>query len=143
MPVLTQSDCYCTNTRQSANVISDFYDAELKESGLTTPQYRLLTQLRRLGSANITRWAETVGLDRSTMVRNVKLLEAKGLLDQAEGHGKVLTLSPRGEAALEAAVPLWNAAQEKIASFLGEEDSQAILRIASKLQRLKAHPQAE
>ena len=138
MPALLKSVCYCTNLRQSANVISEFYDAELKEAGLTTPQYRLLINLKRLGSANITHWAEAVGLDRSTMVRNIKPLRAKGFLTQADGHGKVFILSPKGESALETAIPLWNIAQKKVENFLGEENAQAILRIGDKLQNLKA-----
>lgn len=139
MPTARKSVCYCTNLRQSANAISDFYDARLREAGLTAPQYRLLINLKRLGGANITHWAEAVGLDRSTMVRNIRPLEARGLLAQTAGHGKVFTLSPKGEAALEAAAPLWDAAQRKVEALLGEEDAQAILRIADKLQSLKAH----
>ena len=74
MAQLYKSNCYCTNLRRSANAISDFYDTALKEAGLTISQYYLLVNLSRLGTANITHWAEHVGLNRSTMVRNIKLL---------------------------------------------------------------------
>lgn len=133
-----KSVCYCTNLRQSASAISDFYDAALQEAGLTAPQYRLLINLNRLGGANITHWAEAVGLDRSTVVRNIKPLEAKGFLARSEGHGKVFMLSAKGAAAVEAATPIWDAAQKKIEAFLGAEDAEAILRISGKLQRLNA-----
>lgn len=137
MTKLYKSECYCTNLRRSANVISDFYDAELKEAGLTVSQYYLLVNLSSLGCANITHWAERVGLDRSTMVRNIKLLESHGLIDKTEGHGKTYILSARGKSLLEKAIPLWREAQKKMEIFLGKEDADAVLRIGGKLQSLK------
>ena len=137
MPNLYKSECYCTNLRRSANAISDFYDEELKETGLTISQYYLLMNLQRLKNANITHWAEFVGLDRSTMVRNIKVLQSRCFIVPAEGHGKTFKLSETGEKALNNAVPIWNTAQKKMEAFLGEDDSEAILRIGSKLQNLK------
>lgn len=130
-----ESKCYCTNLRRSAGALTEFYDAELRETGLTVAQYHLLINLSRLGSANITHWAERVGLERSTMVRNIAVLEARGMVETAPGRGRVLTLSPAGREALERAVPIWEEAQRKLEDFLGE-DAAAILRIGAKLQRL-------
>ena len=137
MANLYKSECYCTNLRRSANAVSDFYDSALKDTGLTIAQYYLLINLSRLQSANITHWAERVGLDRSTMVRNIKLLESRNLIEQTEGHGKTFTLSAVGKRSLEAAATVWNEAQRRLELFLGKEDSEAILRIGSKLQTLK------
>lgn len=133
---LYKSKCYCTNLRRSANAASEFYDRELAPSGLTAPQYYLLINLSRLGSANITHWAERVGLERSTMVRNVRHLESRGLAARVDGPGKTYALTDAGRAALDAAVPLWEGAQEKLRAFLGPEDADAILRIGSRLQEL-------
>lgn len=138
MPNAYKSECYCTNLRRSANAISDFYDEELKETGLTISQYYLLINLKRLKSANTTYWAEFVGLDRSTMVRNIKVLQSRRFIEPTEGHGKTFKLSKTGEKALEAAIPIWNMAQKKIEMFLGQDDSKAILRIGSRLQELKS-----
>ena len=137
MAKLNKSKCYCTNLRRSANAISDFYDNALKNAGLTVSQYYLLINLSRLGKANITHWAQRVGLDRSTMVRNIKPLESRGLIEKTEGHGKTFTLSENGKKALGEAVVIWNETQKKIKNFLGEEDSEAVLRIGAKLQNLE------
>lgn len=117
--------------------MSDLYDGELKGTGLTVSQYYLLINLSRLESANITHWAERVGLDRSTMVRNIKLLESRELIEMTEGHGKTYTLSAVGKKSLEAALPVWEEAQRKIELFLGKEDTEAVLRIGGRLQELK------
>lgn len=137
MSKLYNSTCYCTNLRRSANAMSEFYDSALKEAELTISQYYLLVNLSRLGKANITHWSEQVGLDRSTMVRNIKPLQSRGLIEGAEGHGKTFTLSEKGRHALDTATVIWQQMQEKMEQFLGKEDADAILRIGSRLQDLK------
>lgn len=133
MASLYKSICYCTNLRRSANAISDIYDTALKSTGLTNAQYYLLITLWRLGSANITHWAEHVGLDRSTMVRNIKPLQNRGLIEAAPGRGKTFALSVEGKTTLNSAVPLWQKAQKKIESMLEKEDIEALFRISDKL----------
>lgn len=129
-----KSVCYCTNLRRSANFVSSFYDSFLDKSGLTISQYYLLINLSRLGAANITHWANHVGLDRSTMVRNIKPLQNRNLIELAEGHGKTFSLSQEGRDTLNLAIPLWENAQKEMETILGKEDSAAILRICGKLQ---------
>lgn len=133
MASLYKSVCYCTNLRRSANAISDIYDTTLKSTGLTASQYYLLITLWRLGSANITHWAEHVGLDRSTMVRNIRPLQNRGLIEAAPGRGKTFALSAEGKTTLNSAVPLWQKAQKKIEAMLEKEDIEALFRISDKL----------
>ena len=137
MSKLYNSTCYCTNLRRSANAMSEFYDSALKEAELTISQDYRLVKLSRLGKANITRWPEQVGLDRSTMVRNIKPLQSRGLIEGTEGHGKTFALSKKGRHALDTATVIWQQMQEKMEQFLGKEDADAILRIGSRLQDLK------
>lgn len=136
MARLYQSSCYCTNMRRSANILTDYYDKALKETGLTIAQYYLLINLSRLEKANITHWAEHIGLERSTMVRNVRLLQRLGVVEETEGNGKTFTLSPAGERMLEEAADAWSRAQRELEDFLGAEDAGALLRIGRKLQEL-------
>lgn len=138
MARLYESKCYCTNLRRSAGAVSEYYDKILRNAGMNASQYYLLVNLSRLGSANITRWAEHVGLERSTMARNVRVLVEHGWVRESGGRGRVLTLSPEGQAALEQALPLWSEAQLRLEEFLGREDAEAILRIGMKLQGLES-----
>ena len=121
MAMKYESECYCTNLRRAAGAVADFYDELLKPSGLTAAQYSLLTNLAKLERANITHWAERVGLERSTLVRNLKPLQERGLVEATEGHGKVFRLSESGQRAIEVAGPLWEQAQAQIENLLGEE----------------------
>ena len=131
-----KSTCYCINLRRSTGILTDIYDKALAPCGMTVAQYCLLIHLQRMGSANITQWAEKVGLERSTMVRNVRILEKNGWIQPTEGRGRRFSLSETGAERLTAAVPIWQQTQKAIEQQLGAEDAQALLRIADKLQHL-------
>lgn len=130
------SSCYNTNARRIAGILTDVYNEKLATSGLNTAQFCLLRNLERIGSGNLTVWAEATGIERSTMVRNARGLAADGLITEVDGRGKVYTLSDKGHGALAQALPLWEAAQAQVCSLLGEEDADALLRIGKKLQTI-------
>ena len=137
MTKLYTSPCYCTNLRRSAAIVTEFYDTGLKAAGISVAQYYLLVNLSRLECANITHWAQCVGLERSTMVRNIKPLEARSLIENVDGRGRTFTLTPLGRDVLKRAGAIWEERQRSLEGFLGGEDYEAILRIGEKLQALK------
>ncbi len=132
-----ESPCYCTNLRRGALWATEYYDRMLSPSGLSVPQYYLLINLSCMEKANLSQWAERVGLDRTTMVRNVKTLENKGLVTPVEGRGKTFALTDLGKSTLAQGVALWERAQEQLRSSIGEEDAEALLRICRKLQSME------
>ena len=129
-----ESPCYCTNLRRSALWATEYYDKKLAPCGLSVPQYYLLINLFRMEKANISQWAERVGLDRTTMVRNAKTLENKGLVTPTEGRGRTFALTETGKTTLSHGIKLWEQAQAELREKLGEEDADTLLRICRKLQ---------
>lgn len=132
-----ESPCYCTNLRRSAQWATEYYDRVLAPCGLSVPQYYLLINLSRMEKGNLSQWAERVGLDRTTMVRNVKTLEGKGFIVLTEGRGRTFALTNRGKDTLAQGVVLWEQAQAGLREKLGVEDAEALLRICRKLQEAK------
>ena len=130
------SPCYNTNARRIAGILTDYYNAALAPCGLNTAQFCLLRNLERLGSGNLTVWAEKTGIERTTMVRDAKVLEAKELIKRLDGRGKIYALSENGKNTLLQAVPLWETAQERVRDILGQEDAAALLRIGQKLLQI-------
>lgn len=128
-----KSLCYCTNMRRSAKAISDIYNNALKKADMTVAQYYILINLERMGRSNITHWAERVGLDRSTMIRNIKLLQSKDWIDEAEGHGKQFELSEKGRKNLSEAKIIWENTQREIERLIGKESAEAIININDKI----------
>lgn len=113
--------CYCTQSRRIARALTDAYDRALAPSGLKVTQFSLLRMVGRLESPTIGALAEATGLDRSTLGRNLKVLQKDGWTAVSSGDDertRVVTLTKAGRLAVQRAVPLWERAQADIGSKL-------------------------
>jgi DNA-binding MarR family transcriptional regulator len=116
--------CYCANARRAALALTARYDEALAPHGLKVTQFSLLHAVRRRGAPNLTALAEATGLDRSTLGRNLRGLEALGLVALSPGEDlrdRVVALTPAGSARLRAAAPAWKALQAALEGVLGGE----------------------
>jgi len=116
----------CTNfkTRQLARLLSRQYDVELARAGLKTTQYSLLGHVLHLGPIAPGELARRMGLDASTLTRNLQPLLAAGWLLQeagADARSRFITLTPAGRDKHAEAMRHWKAAQQRINATLGEE----------------------
>lgn len=116
--------CTCFNLRKAARRVTRFYDAALKASGLKVTQVTLLTAIRITEPVTIKRLAKIMVMDRTTLSRNVSVLNRKGLIHIEPGDDlrtRKLSLTEQGHAALAAAFPLWQKAQQELVKQLGVE----------------------
>src|SRR5216684_3771689 len=71
--------CHCTTLRYAAQTLTEVYDRVLAPSGLKVTQYVLLESiLRDEAEKSITDLAQTLGSDRSTIGRNLRILARDG-----------------------------------------------------------------
>jgi DNA-binding MarR family transcriptional regulator len=127
--------CVCFHLRRSARAITQFYDRVLAPSGLRTTQFSLLTVVRRTGGLPFTRLAEVLGMDRTTLTRNLRPLEREGLVTVAPGADRrvrLVKLTALGLRKLERAEPLWATAHARITDGIGEETWQQLRRDLSR-----------
>lgn len=130
------SQCLCINLRRAARGVSRHYDGALDGFGINVAQYSLLCNLQRLQDPSISSLAEAMGLDRSTLGRNLRVLEGEGLLTLAEGEdqrNRIVRLTAAGEERLQAALPAWEAAQERLVERLGVEKRETLLALLNEL----------
>ncbi|WP_248919057.1 MarR family winged helix-turn-helix transcriptional regulator [Pseudomonas entomophila] len=130
------SECICTHLRRAARGVSRRYDEALAGFGINVAQFSLLRHLQRLDRPSITSLAEAMGLERSTLGRNLRVLEADGLVQLAEGddqRNRVVLLSEAGRARLEAACPAWEQAQAQLVEQLGEGQREVLVRMLEHL----------
>jgi DNA-binding MarR family transcriptional regulator len=129
------TECTCMRVRQASRAISRLYDEKLRPTGLQVSQLTLLVATARFGDAgaNMRKMADVLGMDRTTLTRNVRPLEKAGLLrvarDPADARARIVLLTRAGEQAIEEAFPLWEKAQKHVRSLLG----------ASQVENLREH----
>ncbi len=116
--------CACFNLRKAARAVTSMYDEALRPTGLRATQLPLLMITKVLGTATVTQLAKAVVMDRTTLTRNLRPLEKRGLIRVQEGEDRRVrhvTLRPRGHEILTKAIPLWREVQDRITAGLGED----------------------
>jgi DNA-binding MarR family transcriptional regulator len=96
----------------------------LNPAGLTVTQYALLANISRAGKLSVTALAERLGMDRTTLTRNLRPLMTKKLIATSAGEDRrerVLSLAAAGKRKLHQSRPLWEEAQRRFASQLGAQ----------------------
>jgi DNA-binding MarR family transcriptional regulator len=114
--------CACLNLRKAARAITQAYDAALEPSGMRATQFSVLQVIGFAEGAPMTRVAQLLGMDRTTLTRNLAPLERQGWVRSEPGpdrRERTLALTRHGRAALERAKPLWREAQERIVGRIG------------------------
>jgi DNA-binding MarR family transcriptional regulator len=109
--------CACKNLRRSARAVTRLYDETLRPSGLRITQFTLLIAVAIGEPVPITRLADALSLDRTTLGRDLKPLTDRGLVEIRAGDDRrtrVVRLTGQGRDALGRAYPLWQSAQARI-----------------------------
>lgn len=115
--------CACFNLRKVTRVVTQFYDDMMRPSGLRATQFSLLVAALRVGPVSVTRLAGQIAMDRTTLTRNVELLQKRGWIEVTAGEDRrtrIVTITAQGNAALARALPLWKKAQSHVVETLGE-----------------------
>jgi DNA-binding MarR family transcriptional regulator len=122
--------CTNANLRKTSHTITQLYDEFLQPSGLLGTQFRLLGAVASKGATALTPLAKELGLDPTTLARNLKPLTREGLVEISIGEDRrtrMVEITEKGQKALLKALPLWEEAQAWVISRLGEDRWQAML----------------
>jgi DNA-binding MarR family transcriptional regulator len=134
--------CYCMQARRASRKLTELYERELAPYELTLPQFSLLRSCQRLGPIGISEFADRLKLDRTTLGRNLKLLEKAGLValdeNSADQRERLVSLTRAGAKRLEQAVGAWTTAQEKVKRGLGKPSLAALNALVKEIDRLAA-----
>jgi len=120
---IVANTCACFNLRKASRAVTQLYDEILQPSGLLTTQFTLVVAISIAGSTTITRLAEDLVMDRTTLTRNLKPLERQGLIEIVPGQDqrtRVVALTAEGCEALTKAIPLWEQVQASVVEGLGQ-----------------------
>ena len=124
------ASCISFNLRRATRSVTQLFDDFMRPSGLLSTQFTLLVGIVTHGSATINRLADSLGMDRTTMSRNLRPLEKMGLIDILAGKDRrtrVVIATDQGRETLHIAYPLWKQAQSQMIEVLGSDRSDRLL----------------
>jgi len=116
--------CACFKVRKAARAVTKLYEEVLRPIGLRPTQFSLLMAARVIGPVTVVKLAQITVMDRTTLTRNLQILEKRRLIEIKPGEDRrerEVTLTASGMEVLAKAVPLWEEAQDRVRQGLGEE----------------------
>jgi DNA-binding MarR family transcriptional regulator len=116
--------CVCATFRKATRALTLLYDAYLRPAGLRVTQYSLLKNVLAREPVSVNQLAEATVTDRTTLTRNLRVLQQRGLIRIQEGadrRSREVTVTPRGRAAVSKATPCWERAQAHVVGQVGAE----------------------
>ena len=117
-----EQQCLGLLTRQVARRVTQWYDQCLQQNGLRSTQFNVLVAIAIAQTVPLTRLAEILVLDRTTLARNLKPLEQQGLVRIDPGEDRrvhLIRLTEPGYTLLQQALPSWEKAQAEMMARLG------------------------
>lgn len=115
--------CACFSLRRAARMMAQLYDQALQPVGIKNTQFSLLAALSRHGPAPIVELAERMAMDRTTLTRNLRVLESRALVRRGpgpDGRTRSVSVTPAGRRLLRRAIPHWRRAQARVRESFGD-----------------------
>ena len=128
---MAAAGCFCLASRQVARRITRLYDSCMQESGIRATQFTILSQLMLRGEMPVGKLAGFLGMERTTLTRNLALLEGQKWISARPGEDprtRMLVITAQGRGAVRRGFPYWSKAQAHVGKLLGA-DGQAALKV--------------
>lgn len=125
--------CIGNRLRRLSRIIDKDFRSSLKDYDITESQLSILFALRKMGRVEQGKVAEALVLERSTMSRNAKLLEKKGIIIRTSDYRPEIELTQKGEDLVNLIIPIWENLMDTFMDRLGKD---GMLNIQSLEQKL-------
>ena len=116
--------CTCANLRKAARSVTKSFDDALRPFDLRATQFTLLATLSNSKKRPLTQLADALGMDRTTLTRNLRPLERRELIridSEKDLRVKNVSITKGGLKLFEDALPEWEKVQLLISGKLGQE----------------------
>ena len=128
---MAAAGCFCLASRQAARKITRLYDSHMQKSGVRVTQFTILSQLMLRGEMSIGKLAGILGMERTTVTRNLASLEQHKWISIKTGEdprARMISITGQGRSVVRRSFPFWSKAQAHIGKLLGA-DGVAALKI--------------
>ena len=130
--------CVCHKVRCAARAVTRAYDLALRPAKLRATQLAVLVAIAAEGAVSIAALAAYMGMDRSTLTRNLQPLVNEDLVSLGvEGwrRSRTISITKQGVERMRQALPYWEKAQKTLHDALGGATWAQVVRSLDQLSR--------
>ncbi|MBW3608116.1 MAG: MarR family winged helix-turn-helix transcriptional regulator [Actinobacteria bacterium] len=122
--------CACNQLRRAMRGVTELYEDALAASRLKATQLPILVCLASAGDVSVSVLADALSLDRTTLTRNVQVLEERGLVRTSESEDdrrvRIVSLTLEGSRVLSGALVGWEQMHAVVEKRFGRERLSAL-----------------
>ena len=114
----------CATARMAARSLTRVYDQALQPAGIRTSQFSILARLFEEGPLPLTHLAGRLAMDRTTLARDLRPLERRGLVSVSVGADRRVrnaALTAAGRRLVDDVRPRWKRVQREVRAELGPD----------------------
>jgi len=123
-------ECTLFAVRSVSRAVTQLYEEALAPAGLKATQLSILVATAARRSWTMSGLADVLNMDRTTLTRNTRPLQRKGLIRIGAGRDQrssSVEITERGHAVLHRAYPLWRRTQRRLIARLGKRRWQSLI----------------
>lgn len=116
--------CASFNFRRTARAVTRLYDQAFQKFGIRSTQFSILIAVAKTQPVSISRVAEILVIDRTTLTRSLGLMQKQDLLSispRSVRRQRFLNLTAEGEKVLALVLPEWRKVQERFVQTIGPD----------------------
>ena len=125
--------CIGNRLRRLSRIVDRQFRTSLKAYDITESQLSILFVLRKLGEVEQGKIGEALVLERSTVSRNVKLLEKNGIVTRTSDYRPDIELTEKGNELVNTLIPIWEELMDDLIDKLGVDGMETIRTLEMKL----------
>jgi DNA-binding MarR family transcriptional regulator len=136
---MSAGTCTCGELRKAARAITLLYDNAFKSTGLLSTQFNVLQAICSIDSIRISDLANKLGMDRTTLTRNLSVLERQGFIEISHGKDqrtRIVIATQKGRSAVSKTILLWNEVQRKVKQEMGENSWRELMQNLGQLVKV-------
>lgn len=127
------NNCIGLRLRKLSRIVDGYYRKNLIDYEITENQLTILFLLSEMKKVEQGRIGKVLKLERSTVSRNIKLLEKKGLIKRTPEYKPEIELTTKGRKLAIELIPLWEKTMDELIAKLGDNGLQIIKKLEMKL----------
>jgi len=127
-------DCIGARIRQLSRKVDSYFRVHLKEIGITENQMTILFALKKMGLIEQGNIGVQLSLERSTVSRNIKLLEKKNLIQKTSQYRPEIELTRDGLELVAQLTPIWESIMGELFSKLERSGLDSLVNLESKIK---------
>lgn len=133
--------CIFTSVRKANRVLFRHYQDALSETGISIVQLSILRALERQGELALSRLADELAMERTSLYRTIEPLVESGAIlvtDAITGKSKIAELTVDGRNTINRVMPFWEKAQKKVLEEVAAENLSNFADVLSAILKLPA-----